>query len=53
MSSNNADDQKQNAADQVYRVLDILQLELCTPFVQLCLGMFYQIFHQFQLLFEM
>ena len=48
----NADDKKQDAADQVYGVLDILHLELCAPFIQLCLSMFYQIFHQFQLLFE-
>ncbi len=46
------DDQKQNAADQVQRVLDVLLLELRAPFVQPCFDAFYQIFHLFPLLFE-
>ena len=44
-------DQKQNAADQVNGVLDVLLLELRTPFVQPCFDAFYQIFHLFPLLF--
>ena len=45
-------DQKQNAANQVYRVLDVLLFELCAPFIQFCFGTFYQIFHLFQLLLK-
>ena len=47
-----ANDQKQNAANQVYRVLDVLLFELCAPFIQFCFGTFYQIFHLFQLLLK-
>ena len=47
-----ADDQKQNAADQVNGVLDVLLLELRAPPVQPCFDAFYQIFHLFPLLFE-
>ena len=47
-----ADDQKQNAADQINGVLDVLLLELRAPSVQPCFDAFYQIFHLFPLLFE-
>ena len=48
----NADDQKQNAADQINRVLDVLLLELRAPVIQSCFDAFYQIFHLFPLLFK-